>query len=675
MRLFLFLNTILFFNGFSFSQGEYLEVNKGWLNVYLEPTPQPSFQFEISSFAFKMYRSRIREKRGSYRVKRLKNSKEFPVKVLSVLSNKVELSVNGISVWITLNDGTLDFLCERFEDQSIEFELSTDPAEHFYGGGVQFSHSCFDGKTYENICEKNGQEREYRPASRWAKLVGLAGNEQATSFPLSRFVSNYHRGFMVDSYASHHLSFEAEKSIRFELIPNTAKLLLFKGNTPISVVRNYPKKTVSELAFPDWAFGTILGVQGGTEAVLKKVKMVKGAGAKIEAVWLPDWSEKKESRSEKHLNWKWQLDQTNYPEFESFKTTLKKDHIQLLGYINPFFSEKGTYTTEGLKKGYFVKNQAGDARLFDDEGINGYMLDVFNEKAYNWMKIIIEKELIGNGFSGWMADFGEWYPVTEEHDIERHNMYVARWQAMHYEILNAYEANHPNQSPLFVFHRSGADAKGLRGQSIWAGDQFTNYGLHDRLPSVIKAYQSTGISGLGLMHSDVGGYTGIRSTIIRNSIRSETVLADWMRLEAFTPIFKTHEGRLSKSHVHVYSTTKMAQQFAHWSKVNHALRPYFKELMRLNQKEKIPYYIHPVLFDLPKGKGKNDLRLFIGTDLCIDYVHQPKKTPPTLPLEQFVQMRDDLTFSSEIKLKKRQHIVLYVRKESKAHQLLKDLAK
>ena len=44
---------------------------------------------------------------------------------------------------------------------------------------------------------------------------------------------------------------------------------------------------------------------------------------------------------------------------------------------------------------------------------------------------------------------------------------------------------------------------------MWTGDQHVDWSRDDGLPSVIPATLSLAMSGYGLTHSDVGGYTTI----------------------------------------------------------------------------------------------------------------------------------------------------------------------
>lgn len=51
---------------------------------------------------------------------------------------------------------------------------------------------------------------------------------------------------------------------------------------------------------------------------------------------------------------------------------------------------------------------------------------------------------------------------------------------------------------------------------------------------------SLGLSGFGLSHSDIGGYTTLNGILTR----SEELLLRWAEYSVFTPLMRTHEGSI-----------------------------------------------------------------------------------------------------------------------------------
>jgi alpha-glucosidase len=243
--------------------------------------------------------------------------------------------------------------------------------------------------------------------------------------------------------------------------------------------------------------------------------------------------------------------------------------------------------------------------------MKGYLLDLKNVNARNWMKDIIKLNLVQNGFDGWMCDFGEWETAKDMVNGDGwHNTYVREWIQLNYEV------NQESGNELFIFHRSGTAKTAFYSQSIWLGDQMVSYGENDGLPSVLNAMLSSGLSGLPPVHSDIGGYTAVDFKLIKKYLRSEELLFDWIRLEAFTPVFRTHEGLKADKDLQVYSTPEISKVYNRYSEINSRLLPYFQSLLKDYAEQGIPVFRHPILL---RSNTISSSAVFVGNDLLIVY--------------------------------------------------------
>jgi hypothetical protein len=101
----------------------------------------------------------------------------------------------------------------------------------------------------------------------------------------------------------------------------------------------------------------------------------------------------------------------------------------------------------------------GDRMLVLEVRISSFsagLVDLTNPEAWNWIKDIITEELIGNGASGWMADFGEGLPYdavlfsgTEPKSY--HHRYAEEWARVNREVIS--EAGRGED--IVFFNRSG----------------------------------------------------------------------------------------------------------------------------------------------------------------------------------------------------------------------------
>ena len=81
---------------------------------------------------------------------------------------------------------------------------------------------------------------------------------------------------------------------------------------------------------------------------------------------------------------------------------------------------------------------------------------------------------------------------------------------------------------------------------MWAGDQNVDFSYGDGLPSTIPAALNLGMSGIGITHFDIGGYTTFAqfAAFGQALVRTQELLLRSAEAAIFTPFFRTHEGLL-----------------------------------------------------------------------------------------------------------------------------------
>ena len=93
---------------------------------------------------------------------------------------------------------------------------------------------------------------------------------------------------------------------------------------------------------------------------------------------------------------------------------------------------------------------------------------------------------------------------------------------------------------LCVYPRPFSPSIGSQKYSTmtWAGDQLVDWSLSDGIGSTIPAALSLAMSGTGLYHYDIGGYTSLF-----NITRTEELLLRSAEGAVFTVLMRTHEGK------------------------------------------------------------------------------------------------------------------------------------
>ena len=74
---------------------------------------------------------------------------------------------------------------------------------------------------------------------------------------------------------------------------------------------------------------------------------------------------------------------------------------------------------------------------------------------------------------------------------------------------------------------------------MWTGDQNVDFSYGDGLPSTIPAALNMGLSGVGITHYDIGGYTTYQAFGL---VRTAELLLRSAEAAIFTPMFRSHEG-------------------------------------------------------------------------------------------------------------------------------------
>lgn len=500
------------------------------------------------------------------------------------LGDKLRLVVSVKESLAELHFEKLDSSVNRFF-----IRIDADAAEHCYGCGEQMSYFDLRGRNYPIWSSEPGVGRDKSTYVTWRSDVengGAGGDYYTTNYPQPTYVSSNHYYLHVDStaYADfnfrnqsfHELSFwEVPACIRIEAAPTfiglLEKLTGFLGRQP---------------ELPNWVYnGLIIGVQGGSERSFGILEKTLEKGIPVSAVWCQDWCGKRVTSFGKRLQWDWHYHKEMYPQLPQKIAELHSRNIKFMAYINPYLVNDGELYQEGKEKGYFALRPDGSDYLVDFGEFDCGVVDLTNPDAFDWFKNVIIKYQIEIGVDGWMADFGEYLPVDDialasgRPAILEHNHWPALWAKCNYEAL----VQTGKLGEIVYFMRAGGTGSQKYCTLMWAGDQSVDFSRHDGLATVISAALSVGMSGCGLSHSDIGGYTSLF-----DNLRTKEVFLRWAEMAAFTPVMRTHEGNRPDTNFQYYDDEDCMERLAKLLKMYTALAPYTKELVRENAQTGIP---------------------------------------------------------------------------------------
>ena len=502
----------------------------------------------------------------------------------------------------------------------LYLRLAAEADEHITGGGEQFSALDLRGRSFPIWTREQGVGRNKATAiTRLADASdGGGGDYHTTYYPQPTFLSSRMYGAHWETYGYCELDFQAERYHELTLWETSFSLALFDGEDYGALLTKLTALTGRQPPLPDWAMkGVWLGVQGGTERATALRDRCRAGGVDVSAVWVQDWEGKRVTSFGKRLQWDWRWNRELYPRLDR---VIAADSAAWMGYINPYLVEGGVLFREAREKGFFVKNPRGEDYLFDFGEFNCGVVDLTMPQAFDWYKGVIQRNLIGMGFRGWMADFGEYLPADAlcfgGNGKEVHNLWPVLWAKCNRLALE--ESGKLGECVFFM--RSGAAQSGRYATLVWAGDQCVDWSYDDGLPSVITGALTLGMSGFGLHTSDAGGYTTLFGLK-----RDRELLLRWLEFACFTPVMRTHEGNRPEENLQLYSDGAVIDAAARLTAVHNALNPYLKECVRLNAEKGHPV-MRPLFWAAPRearAYERDNFSYLLGEELLVAPVIEP----------------------------------------------------
>lgn len=236
-------------------------------------------------------------------------------------------------------------------------------------------------------------------------------------------------------------------------------------------------------------------------------------------------------------------DADNWPSPKKMLADLKKRGVNLTAISQPYVLRNGRAIDNYHKlaqRGLFVKDSVGnplEVKIWVGEG---GMFDVSNPDTRDWLSCRYG-ELTDMGVEGWWGDLGE-PEVHPEGGIhangltsrQYHNRYGNDWSKI---IHDLFKEKYPD-TRLMTLMRGGTT--GLQRYSVfpWSTDVSRSWG---GLEPQIRIMINSGISGLGYMSHDVGGFA-----VDQDHPYDAELYVRWLQLGLFSPVLRTHSQRFAE---------------------------------------------------------------------------------------------------------------------------------
>ncbi len=569
----------------------------------------------------------------------------YPLRNVSIHQNNNEYSLsfdNKLKADIILEDDKFVMNFQKTDGNINRFwiRIEADEKEKCYGCGEQMSYFNLRGRNFPLWTSEPGVGRDKTTYVTWRSDVEnkAGGDYYNTNYPQPTYVSTKHYYLHVDSTAYADFNFKNEKFHELQIWEVPAQVRIEAAPTYIGLLEKLTAFLGRQVELPDWVYnGAILGLQGGTERSFSLVERSLRNGMKVSGVWCQDWAGKRVTSFGKRLNWNWKWNKEMYPGLPEKIKEYREKNIRFLAYNNPYLVKEGDLYKEGKEKGYFAKSIDGNDYLVDFGEFDCGVVDFTNPEAYAWFKELIKKYMIDFGIDGWMADFGEYLPTNLQlysgaSAMVEHNHWPVLWAKCNYEAL----AETGKLGEIVYFMRAGGAGTQKYCPLLWAGDQSVDFSMHDGLVTVICGALSSAMSGCGLHHSDIGGYTSLF-----NNCRTREVFLRWAEMAVFTPVMRTHEGNRPEENFQYYNDADTLEQFARLTQIYTMLAPYTKSLVKINAASGLPVQ-RPLFLHYEKDEKTYDIQTeyLFGEDMLVAPVYLPdvQEWEVYLPKDQWIHL-------------------------------------
>lgn len=386
-----------------------------------------------------------------------------------------------------------------------------------------------------------------------------------------------HRGGVVDLGNSDNTVFSAEFEggpMRYWLVP---------GSNYKQLLENYTALTGRQELPPLWSLGYIqsrYGYQTEVEARHVVTQMQQQdfplSALVLDLFWFGS------PATMGNLNW----DNTRFPNPTAMISDWRSSGVKTILITETYFTQNSTNFSSAATNGYFATTASGQPFVIGNFWAgSSALLDLTNPALRPWFMNFYQQRA-AEGVEGWWCDLGE--PERHPNDMLHlggparriHNLYSLLWAEW---LHTHYKQQYPNKR-LFNLIRSGYSGMQRYSTFPWTGDiQRSWSGLQAQIPAMIHM----GMSGVGYMHSDIGGFTG--------GGQDNELYARWQQLGAFQPIQRAHgEGVPPEPIFYPNNIKVIVREFA---KLRMRLLPYNYTLAWENSQSGLPL-VRPLFLEL-----------------------------------------------------------------------------
>lgn len=395
--------------------------------------------------------------------------------------------------------------------------------ENFYGGGER-GHRLNLNHNGDTLTMYNRQNYGYTEGDIRISQMGIS---------IPYFVSDFGYAILFDDYNKADLVL-GDTITYSSATPRPLSYYFINGHKTLASATEQFTELVGRQDLPPlWALGYITSKYGyhNQQEALGAIDSLKTRGYPVDGIVLDLYWYGVETDMGR-LEW----DPKQWPDHKQMLADLKSQGVNTVLITQPYINKIGALDNYNLlaSEGMLTKDANGQPHDVTTWVGEAGMFDMSNPKTQEWLWNRL-KGLTEEGVAGWWGDLGEpeVHPTTIYHAngetaTEFHNQYGNEWSKIIYDGLRK---DFPSMRPLLMM-RGGTT--GLQKYSVfpWTTDVSRSWG---GLQPQVKLMLSSGLSGLGYMSSDLGGF----AVDPENPI-DEELYVRWVQMGAFTPSMRTH---------------------------------------------------------------------------------------------------------------------------------------
>ena len=502
-------------------------------------------------------------------------------------------------------------------------------SERYLGFGERSNAVDQRGGVVENYVTDGPYQSEEQPfLNGFVPPWGLRDRPEATYYPVPWLLSTSGYGVLVDNPETSYFRLGSEDADAWsvevvkapeglpggELAPPPDRLALrfFAGPRPAGALRRFTAQTGRQpRPVAPWTLGSWYQSTGGPE--IERVEALREADAPVSVL-------------QTYLHYLPCGSQQGSEDEQPPRTAAAHDAgVAITTYFNPMVcTDYQPAYGEAASADALTRTQAGEPFVYrygasPDDVFVVSQYDFFKEAGREAYATRLD-EAIGDGYDGWMEDFGEYTPLNSlsgEEDVDgtrAHNPYATRYHCA------AFNATRDGPRPIARYQRSGWTGAARCADVVWGGDPTTSWDF-DGLASAVKQSLSIGASGVGIWGSDIGGFFALGFNKL-----SPELLTRWVQFGAVSPVMRTQANGVAlppKDRPQVDDPDQIGN-WRRYTKLHTQLYPYLTAAVEAYRRSGLPLMRHLALANPGdrRAAGVED-QLLLGPDLLAAPVIEP----------------------------------------------------